>query len=265
MLTSQKKQHIPQCFNVIKKTLSDSSALYIIDLKEITPELETFINQQLTLIHSANEYDFERTKKILRKTFDTKDRSDVIHDVKMGAIAEFFIHLFFSYLDFKQECLFINLEEIHGIKKGHDGYYSFENESWIMESKSSRNSASHVENIKDAYKDISKKVSGKSTNKNNPWANALHHANAVKSNNDILKRIKKLSEDFIDGIFHDVSEFNIIPSSTVFFDGNWSQLDYEEIFRKIDNYVPNMNYKKMNVICITQKTVNLFLDYIDKK
>lgn len=251
------------CFNIEKKQLSDDgSLLHIVDIEDLSSDLESFMDEQITLIHSANEYNLLNTKKILRKTFETTTGSEEIPDVKMGAIAEFFIHLYLASLGFKQECLFRNLEELHGIKKGHDGYYSFEKEEWLMESKSAKKDPDHLGNVKKAYKDISDKVSGRSGNKNNPWDNALSHAKLAKADEDIIANIKRLSEDFLNDVFYNIDEFNIIPSSTIFFNGEWKQLDHDDLFKKIDGYISNMKYKKLNIVCVTQKTVALFLNYL---
>ena len=74
---------------------------------------------------------------------------------KIGAVAEFFIHLFLRELGYKQEFLFYNLEE-RSIKKGFDGYFSQGETQFIVESKSgfeSTRNISHKAKIKEAYND----------------------------------------------------------------------------------------------------------------
>lgn len=65
-----------------------------------------------------------------------------------------------------------------------------------MESKSgSINTAgiSHVNKIKEAYNDMSEKI----TNGSNPWSNTYNHANSrdVDTDQSIVDIVKKLSED----------------------------------------------------------------------
>jgi len=89
---------IPSCFKITEKTLSDNSALYIIDMETIDDDFEDYIDNQLALIHSANAYNLDRTKTILRKTFNTDTEPYPV--VKMGAIAEFFCP-FYSFSHFR--------------------------------------------------------------------------------------------------------------------------------------------------------------------
>lgn len=255
-------------FNIDIKKLSNGSLLHIINIECIDSDLEELINENISLIHSASEYDLDRTKKILRETFNSEQKPYNVPDVKMGAIAEFFVHLYFINVGFKQECLFQNLEETNSIKKGFDGYYSFNDEEWLMESKSTRSNNNHTETLKKAYKDLSDKVSGKSKNDQgfpiSPWDNALKHANLAKTNQNILDNIKKLSEDFIDKKFYSINDFNIIPSSTIFLDNKLERVDSSIIHKEVDIYLKDKQYKKLHAVCVTQKTVNLFLDYLNK-
>ncbi len=249
------------------KKLPEGGFLHVINIEEITPELKNLIDENLPKIHSASEYNLERTKKILRDVFKANVKPYNISDVKMGAIAEFFVHLYFSNLGFQQECLFQNLEDQHSIKKGHDGYYSYEDEAWIMESKSTATKTEHQDNIDLAYSDLKAKISGKNKTDDgrviSPWDNALNHALRVKSSNKIVDEIKSLSNDFIDGKYHEINDFNIIPASTVFLNGVWQQLNPDEIFQKISECMKGRKFKKINVICVTKRTTHLFLDYLN--
>lgn len=256
----------PDYFNATIKKLSNGGVLHIINIEEITPDLKQLIDENLPKIHSASEYDLEQTKKILRIALDADKKPEEISTVKMGAIAEFFIHLYFVHFGFKQECLFQNLEELYSIKKGHDGYYSYQGETWIMESKSTKTAVEHKSNIKKAYDDLIAKVTGKNINGEgkviSPWDNALSHAIRAKSDEGILDSIRQLSKDFIDEIYHDIGEFNVIPASTVFLNGKWQLLDSDEIFKQVEACMGDKNFKKLNVVCVTKKTLGLFLDYL---
>ena len=184
----------------------------------------------------------------------------------MGAIAEFFTHLYLSEIGFKQECLFFNLEE-GSIKKGFDGYYSKANEEWIYESKSgsiNTKNISHRGKIKEAYIDLKKTIAGKK--KNNPWQNAYNHASHmdVASASDIRKNLKNLSEDFINGKHHDIKNFNVIPGSTIFLNGNWKCLNSAELEKKIKKMITNFQFKKIHIICVNKKSLDLFWGYLNK-
>ena len=87
-----------------------------------------------------------------------------MNDIVKGSIAEFIVHLYLKACGFSQECLFKNLEE-GSIKKGFDGYYTYSNEEWIMESKSGSIKTSgitHRAKIKEAYDDLKNKIDGES-------------------------------------------------------------------------------------------------------
>lgn len=255
-------------FTLDVKKLSNGSLLHIIDIDNIDSDLEKLIDENLPLIHSVSEHDLSQTKSILRESFNAFEKPYNVPDVKMGAIAEFFVHLYFVSVGFKQECLFQNLEESNGIKKGFDGYYSFNDEEWLMESKSSRSNTEHVKTFQKAYEDLSNKVSGKNLNSLgfpiSPWDNALHHAKLAGTKQNILDNIKKLSKDFVDKKFYKIDDFNIIPSSTIFLEEASLKIDPNKTHSDLDNYLKNKTYNKLHAVCITQKTVDLFLDYLNK-
>ncbi|RXI33618.1 hypothetical protein CP964_06280 [Arcobacter defluvii] len=184
----------------------------------------------------------------------------------MGAIAEFFIHLYLSTQEYKQECLFFNLEE-NSIKKGFDGYYSKETLEWIMESKSGLSSTkgiSHKSKIKEAYDDLDNKLKGNVSN--NPWENAFRHADqkSVNTQQNIVTNIDNFSNEFELGIFKDIKDFNIIPTATIFLDGSWSN-DIEKIKQEITTLISTLQYQKLEVICFTKKSLNIFIDYLNLK
>lgn len=255
-------------FNINIKKLSSGSLLHIIDIDSIDSNLEKLIDENLPLIHSASEHDLNQTKNILRETFNTFEKPYKVPDVKMGSIAEFFVHLYFISVGFKQECLFQNLEESNGIKKGFDGYYSLNGEEWLMESKSSRSSSEHITTFKKAYEDLSNKVAGKSLNTSgfpiSPWNNALHHAKIAGTKQSILNNIKKLSKDFVNKKFYKIDDFNIIPSSTIFLEGASIKINPNKTHEDLDKYIKDKKYNKLHAVCVTQRTVDLFLDYLNK-
>lgn len=69
-----------------------------------------------------------KIKNFLRNKLNENPEQDSLNDIYMGAVAEFFIHIFLNDIGLEQECTFKNLEE-RSIKKGFDGYYSDDNKT----------------------------------------------------------------------------------------------------------------------------------------
>jgi len=225
--------------------------LHIFELQEITDEIKSFIDSKIVNItNGTRNRDLKIVKNKLRKFLSTKDNR-----TKGGAIAEFFIHLYLSTQEYKQECLFFNLEE-NSIKKGFDGYYSKDDIEWIMESKSgliSTKGISHKSKIKEAYDDLDNKLKGNVSN--NPWENAYNHASHkdVNTQQSIVTNIDNFSNEFELGIFKDIKDFNIIPTATIFLNGVWGDNDIEKIKDDITKLVPTLIYQKLEIICFTKK------------
>ena len=177
-----------------------------------------------------------------------------------------------SHIGYNQECMFFNLEE-RSIKKGFDGLYSKDSEEWIMESKSGLITTAgmeHQNKIKEAYSDLHDKLRGKlnSSGKhlNDPWKNAYNHASHADVGTELglRKKIKKYSSEYKKRIFHDVSEFNVIPSSTIYYngDGDWKESDLTQVSDEIKTYFDSKDFKKVRAICISKKTKQLFWEYL---
>ena len=244
-------------FNVVERVINPQTILYIVDIDSLTKELKGCIDKHISKIHSNNEFDERVVKKRISKFLTPKKGCTL----ETGGIAEFFVHLFLNEKQYKQECLYQNLEE-GSPKKGFDGYYSKNGEEWIMESKSgdaSSLSVSHKNNIKKAYKDLEAKVSGVASN--NPWLNAYHHARSADSNQTLLDHVKKLSIDFDDDKFMDIKELNVIPSSVIFLNNQNVTLP-TSTEADIKAWLLNKQYRKIHIVCITQKTKDIFLDYL---
>jgi len=241
--------------------INENVNLHILELQEITDDVKNFIDSKIVNItNGSRERPINIVKSKLKNFLDSKKGSTT----EMGAIAEFFIHLYLSTQGYKQECLFFNLEE-NSIKKGFDGYYSKEDTEWIMESKSgliSTKGISHKSKVKEAYDDLDKKLQGHVSN--NPWENAYNHAshNDVNTSQGIVKNIEQFSNEFELGIFKDIKDFNIIPSATIFLDGIWVDNDKEKIQADITELILKLTYEKLEVICFTKESLNLFLDYL---
>ncbi|MCG3717776.1 hypothetical protein [Aliarcobacter butzleri] len=241
--------------------INNNVNLHILELQEITDEIKSFIDSKIVNItNGTRKIDLKIVKTKLKNFLASKKGSTT----EMGAIAEFFIHLYLSTQEYKQECLFFNLEE-NSIKKGFDGYYSKETLEWIMESKSGLSSTkgiSHKSKIKEAYDDLDNKLKGKVSN--NPWENAFRHADqkSVNTQQNIVTNIDNFSNEFELGIFKDIKDFNIIPTATIFLDGSWSN-DIEKIKQEITTLISTLQYQKLEVICFTKKSLNIFLNYLN--
>lgn len=239
----------------IQKTI-DGNFIHFVNIKDIDMKLETLIKDSIISIWNGDSgTPMDIVKMEIFNFLKTKN-----DDIKKGAIAEFIIHLYLKDCGFNQECLFKNLEE-GSIKKGFDGYYSFSNEEWIMESKSGSigtDGISHKKKIKEAYDDLKNKVEGNTTN--NPWSNAYNHAIAAGTSLDIIKNIKKLSHNYVRNIFPDIRTLNIIPASTIYHDGNWDdnlvRPDHDTISKMIESF----NYQKINIICVNKKSIDAIIE-----
>lgn len=242
------------------KDLGNGNFLHMINIEDIDTNLKSFIDKSIVSICEGNTgSDLKIIKQELINYLNPKRNSTL----EMGAIAEFFIHLYLNDIGFKQECIFQNLEG-GAIKKGFDGYYSLTDEEWLFESKSGKISSkniSHCSKLTEAYKDLKDKLSG--AVKNNPWKNAYNHARIVGSDNDILKNIKKLSDDFINNFYHDIKDFNIIPGSTIFLEGNWESINSTELNNAVEKLIRVFQYKKITILCVNKKTIQLFWEYLN--
>lgn len=139
--------------------------LHILKVNLYDDKLISLINKYLVKICEGDDsQEIIKVKKRLLKFIESKQET-----TKMGAIAEFFIHLYLNDSNYKQEFLFFNLEET-SIKKGFDGVYTKENEMYIIESKSgdeSTKTISHISKLKEAYSDLKKYFDGSSQKGNN--------------------------------------------------------------------------------------------------
>lgn len=199
----------------------------------------------------------------LRKFLADKDDK-----TRMGAAAELFAHLYLKTNGYKQEFLFFNLEE-GSIKKGFDGFFSKNAETYILESKSgsiSSQKISHKDKLKHAYSDLEKYVSGNSDKgKNNPWKNAYNHASHIDvgTEKSIRKKIKNLQDMFDQGTFNKISEFNIITYSTIFLNDSWDSTASTEILND-NNFVLGFDGKTIKAMCLTKASLNSFIAYLEK-
>lgn len=241
--------------------LQDGNKLHLIHIESINSDLEDVINKNIAEICFG---DPNRNIDVVKSRMRRLLKEDSNH--LMGATAEFFAILYLKELGFKQEFVFINLEE-NSFKKGFDGYYTIEKEEWILESKSGdieSAGGTHHEKISVAYRGLKNTISGNSGNQNNPWENALFHAKSVDSKKDIKSKLQGLADDFELGVFRDIKDFNIIPTSTIFLGNLWEEIDKVDLTDRIANYFSAKDFNKLNVICINKKSVKTLIDYLNK-
>ncbi len=251
-------------FESEKLELCNENYLHIIHISEITDSIKTLIDQDIV---SICEGDSGASLDIIKKRLIKFLKPKINSETEKGAIAEFFMHLYLRSIGFKQEFLYLNLEE-ESIKKGFDGYYSYDGEEWIYESKSGSSDSidiTHNGKIGNAYHDLKGKISGNT--KNNPWQNAYSHASSidVASAKDLRKNLKKLSEEFTDEKYHNIKDFNIIPSSTIFFEENMETIDSNTLYSNIERLIKNYEFRKINIICLNKGTKRMFWNYLNGK
>ena len=248
--------------------LNDRVLLSIIDIDDLDNDFIKILDDNFVSICEGNSGSkLEIVKKRVVDLFSTKN-----YDWILGATAEFFIHLYIRTNGYKQECMYLNLEE-NSIKKGFDGFYSRNNETWLMESKAgsidSKN-VTHSGKVILAMNDLTKKVSGKDkTGKrekpNNPWQEAYAHAGHcdIGTAKEIRYSLKTLADNFVIGKYKTIDEFNTMPCGTVFLSGTWKQFDHENIKETINQLEHKLLGKQVHVICVTNKSVKLFINYIN--
>lgn len=248
--------------------ISDDVTLTILEIDSLDDDLILLMDEYLVSICEGiySDSTLVEVKERVKELFRDKSSEDGDYtNWEMGAVAEFYIHLYLNLENFKQECLFFNLEE-RSIKKGFDGYYTASGDQWVMESKSGSLTTvgiSHKSKLSEAISDLKAKFSGNV--KSNPWSNAFNHASHVdvSTASQIRKYIKSLSKDFTSNVFHDISEFNIIPCATIYYeDGAFS--DAQEIEESVSSSVAS-TANKMHMICVSQRSVGVFKEYIGIK
>ena len=242
------------------KKISDHVELHVIDIEVLTKEIIEQLDKNLVEICEGNSgTDIKLVKKKFLKFLETKEDK-----TKIGAVAEFFVHLYLRQCSYKQEFLFFNLEE-GSIKKGFDGFFSKSTDQYLVESKSGWHTTigiSHKKKIKEAFDDISKVISGTSKkSSNNPWKNAYNHACHINvgTEKSIREKIKKISDQFDKNAFNKASEFNIIPCSSIFIK--------EDLITSLSNsiddgFLVELDAKSLKAICITKYSYNSFINYL---
>ncbi|MEZ8657979.1 hypothetical protein BCS84_10340 [Vibrio cyclitrophicus] len=242
--------------------LDTGRSLHVIEIESITKEMKNLLNKYfVSICEGDSDSEISLVKKRLVKFLETKNEA-----TQMGAVAEFFVHLYLNQLNFKQEFLFFNLEE-NSIKKGFDGLFSRDTETFLVESKSGNittKGISHKSKLNTAYSDLKDYVSGKSEKgRNNPWRNAYNHACHIDvcSEKSLRKKIKKLSEMYDDGDYTHVKDYRIIPCSTIFLNSIWDNEENSKILNEND-FLKNYECSSLDAVCISKTSLELFKEYL---
>jgi len=250
-------------FKEYKENLSNSSCVIFIDY-DVCDELTQFIDRHFISICAGNSSSpLNVVKENIKNYLKNKSNKQ-----KIGAVAEFFAHLYFINNQYKQECLFTNLEELSA-KKGFDGVYSNSNNYWIMESKARNYSSStnHNSLIVKAYNDLNDKFSGKVKKgcPNNPWRNAYNHASHadVNSAESLKKQFNRLADEYTMKKYRDSSEFNIIPCSTIINDEIVNVETRNNLIQKLKKKMEKFKYKKIICVAISNRIYNYFINYLE--
>ncbi len=250
--------NLENTFEVDIKTTEYGSNIHFLKIDDINDNFQNLVDTYIVSIcDSEDDTPIDIIKAELRTFFKSKDRNTT-----MGAVAEFLVHLYLKAIGFNQECLYRNLEE-NSIKKGFDGYYSYSNEEWVMESKSGSidtKNINHKGKIKEAYNDLKNKLEGKGSN--NPWKNAMNHAKVAGASTNILRNIKTLSQNYVRKVYPDISTLNIIPASTIFHDKGGDVSSFSVNHGDIASLIKTVNYGQINVICINKRSIDAFVKFL---
>jgi len=244
------------------RELDGGNNLHFINIPELDEEITIHIDARIVSIcEGAASTDLETIKQRLIAFLTPKKGSKT----EMGAIAEFFGHLYLTEVGFNQEFLFLNLEE-GSIKKGFDGYYTLAEETWIYESKSgsaATKGATHRSKVLSAYSDLKDKISGNPVN--NPWQNAYNHACHIDVGTDasIRQNLKALARAFTQGTRQDIGSFNIIPGSTLFLEGAWLDINEDDLTPKLGRLIESFRFNKIHIVCVNKASIDLFWDYLE--
>lgn len=248
-------------FDVFEYQIDEEKAIVVIDIGDLSYELEKEIDKYITEIWEGNtKGDISDVKKEILKYL-----GEIEEEKKIGAIAEFFVHLYLKMNKYDQYCLFQNLEEDRSFKKGFDGLYSLNSENWLMESKSTESTKiKHHSKVLEAYNDLNKKVTGQESN--NPWKNAYNHASSKDLDvpDDVREAIRKLRIDYADGKYTTIDKYNIIPCSTKFFFKKDDKENRDSTKVDVENKIESFEFKKIKAICVNNKIADLFIQYLRK-
>lgn len=242
--------------------------VYHLDFENLNDNLKNIIDTYIIKLFKWNKklWTIQDIKKIFTDFLNPKKGSTL----EIWRISEFFIHIFLMNSWYTTEFLFENLEEQKSIKKWFDWFYKYNWESWIMESKSGKIDASKITHrwkVKEAYDDLAKKFKWVTDEweKYNPWHNAYSHMKNADSSEDLLEKINELDIRMSRWEAFSCSDFNIIPASTIFLDGKKGFFNKNDVIKEIGELVSKLEYKNMQIICVTHKTIEIIYNYLQSR
>ncbi len=253
-------------FDLVTTLMVNNFEVNLIHVGDICDQFKNGLDQNLISICKGeyHENDLKYIKIELNDFFEGKKEDP---NKLMGAISEFYAHLFFKSHGYTNKFLYLNLEE-NSMKKGFDGYYLKENDAWILDSKSGSHTTlniSHRQKILEANRSAKEQIEGRTNN--NPWRNAFNHANNgdVKAEKTLLKTIQEFSNRYMDKEYATPNELNIILASTIFWFDSWSENTIDDLISELNDIEKNFGWKKVIVFCSNQKTYQDFLDYLKEE
>lgn len=232
----------------------------VIDIDSIDPFLENLIDKHIADIvygKTVSKYLQGIAKSYIKQFISKSDRNR-----KIGAVSEFFVHLYLIYCGLEQYSIFKNLEE-KSFPKGFDGVYKDSSgDVWFVESKSGdfAEKITHQNKVEEAYDDLKKKLSNNSDG--DPWTNAIYHMVCIESDDTLLEEFALLAQKYMAGEKLDLKERNISPCGTIF-DDTGTKYDSSVISHDLFASFTGKEYRKLYSLCITNRALKQFEEYLD--
>ena len=238
-------------------SFGDDNVVYL-EIESLDEELVDLIDDCIVKIcYGDPRLTIEEAKEYILDFIEGKDIRR-----RMGAVAEFFIHLYLGTKGLLQECLFTNLEE-NSPKKGFDGVYVDEvGNTWYMESKAGDGAnTTHYDKIELAYTNLKNRIESIDRTKNNPWMNALNHVKILRDNEPLEERLLQISRQFRAGTAQNIANYSIIPCGTIVDDSNIAY-DGSTVVSDCYRYLSARDYGSIFGVCVTNRVLEEFERYL---
>ncbi|NHI69172.1 hypothetical protein [Lactococcus garvieae] len=241
-------------------TNKTNAHVIVVDIEDFSDEEKQYISEKLVEICKGASSSYPASvvaQKLLEQFKKASDKN------KNGLSAEFLQAIILRNQGFSQKYLFSNLEE-NSAKKGFDGFYMFNGDNWILESKSSfiqtAHQNKHKTTIDRSYRGIVEMVSGNTSN--DPWENAANHVQiADNANKSLLKKLEDLSVDYMNNRFQRIDDLRIIVGSTVVSD---SISLIEKDTESIQKYITNHQAKEELIVVVNYKHIELLFAVLEE-
>jgi len=249
-----------------------TKTLHVLSLEKLDDDFFEILDKEIIKIcFGKTPRDLSAVKKRVLKLINKGG------NFKKGIVSELLMILYLTSKGYKQEFLFLNLEE-ESFKKGLDGLYSKNNKHYVFESKSGDRitKKSKTQFFNDKIKLALKGLENSTTGKNeNTWNNALSHVQLASDDKALIDKIISLADDLENEKFEkfEKEKFNVIPAGTLFFDNcltDWKNLEVKDLDTVDTNYLSSLvtEYKSLNVILFSKKnlseSVKLFKKHLKK-